>query len=82
MIHFTKHAEEKFEVLKRHGFSVSKSEVIETINIPEMIDESRRPLLIVQRKIDKNHVLRVVFKEENGIKKIITFYPGRLKKYE
>lgn len=82
MIYFTKHAKEKFEVLKRHGFSVSKSEVIETVNASEVVDESHRPLLIAQRKIDKDHVLRVVYKEEDRAIKIITFYPGKLKKYE
>ncbi len=34
------------------------------------------------RKIDRNHVLRVVYKQEFGIVKVITFYPGRIKQYE
>jgi len=45
VIHFTKHAEEKFKILKEHIF-------------------------------------RVVYKKENNNKIIITFYPGRVKKYE
>jgi len=82
MIYFTKHALEKFEILKRHNFYVSKEQVLETITNPEKIDYSRSPLLIAQRKFDATHVFRVVYKKEEGLIKIITFYPGRRKKYE
>jgi len=82
MIIFTKHARDKFEVLKRHKFLISKQQVVKTVEYPDLIDESRLPLLIAQRKIDRNYVLRVVYKYEFGIIKIITFYPGRKKQYE
>ncbi len=83
MIYFTKHAREKFNVLKRHKFEISKEQVEFTVIDPDLIDRSRIPLLIAQRKIDKSHVLRVVYKKEGrGIIKIITFYPGRIKQYE
>ena len=82
MIIFTKHAENKFEILKRHKFFITKKWVLETIEKPELIDKSRLPLLIAQRKIDTNRVLRVVYKKEFEVIKIITFYPGRRKQYE
>ncbi|MEK7142757.1 MAG: DUF4258 domain-containing protein [Patescibacteria group bacterium] len=82
MIYFTKHAKEKFEILKKHKFPVLKKQVIETIEDPEKIDYSRLPLFIAQRKFDKYHVLRVVYKKEEGLIKVITFYPGRSKHYE
>ncbi len=82
MIIFTKHAENKVEILKRHKFSISKKQVIKTIDCPDLIDKSRSPILIAQRKIDTNYVLRVVYKQEFEVKKIITFYPGRRKQYE
>ncbi len=82
MIHFTKHAREKFEILKEHKFEISRKQVIETINNPELIDRSRYPLLIAQKQINTSHVLRVVYKKENSNKIIITFYPGRTKQYE
>lgn len=81
MIKFTKHAEDKFAILKRHQFSVAKDQVIETVNDPDHVDTSRLPLLIAQRAFDKTHVLRVVYKVEFGVKIIITFYPGRIKQY-
>lgn len=82
MIIFTKHAKEKFEILKRHKFLVSEGQVLMAIKNPDLIDYSRNPLLIAQSKIDKNHVLRVVYKVKHGIIKVITFYPGRIKQYE
>lgn len=81
MILFTKHAEEKFKVLKRHKFLVSRRQVLKTVKNPKSIDYSRLPLFIAQRKIDKGHVLRVVYKQETDFIKIITFYPGRIKQY-
>jgi len=82
VIHFAKHAREKFDILKEHKFEISREQVIETINNPELIDRSRYPLLIAQKQININHVLRVVYKKENSNKIIITFYPGRIKQYE
>ena len=82
MIYFTQHAEEKFKILRFHQCEISKEMVVETINNPNLIDRSRIPLLIAQKKINTFHVLRVVYKEENSIKIIITFYPGRRKQYE
>ena len=82
MIIFTKHAENKLKILKRHRFLITKKQVIKNLEYPDLIDKSRLPLLIAQRKIDINYILRVVYKQEFGNKKIITFYPGRRKQYE
>ena len=82
MIIFTKHAENKFEVLIRHKFLISRNQIVNTIESPDLIDKSRYPLLIAQRKIDKDYVLRVVYKQDFDVVKVITFYPGRKKQYE
>lgn len=81
-IHFTKHANEKFAVLARHGVQILKKKVIETVANPSRLDHSRKPLLIAQIDLDKEHVLRVVYKIHNNVMHIITFYPGRKKQYE
>lgn len=81
MIVFTKHARDKFATLKKHKFIISEKEVLEALNNPDLIDYSRLPLLIAQHKFDRTHVLRVVYKEEQGNMKVITFYPGRSKNY-
>ena len=82
VVHFTKHAEEKFKILKRHGFDVSKILVSETVKNPDFINYSRWPIKIAQREFDKTRVLRVVYKQSDEIITIITFYPGRKTQYE
>jgi len=74
-IHFTKHAREKFEVLRRHGVDITKDEVIATIDHSDIIDESRVPLFIAQRDWGEGYVLRVVYKIERNMYIVITFYP-------
>ena len=81
MIIFTRHAQDKFKILKNHKFVISKSQVLKTLMAPKLIDRSRSPLLIAQRKIDKSYVLRVVYKQESWNSVVITFYPGRIRTY-
>ena len=83
LIRFTKHAEEKFEVLKRHGVGVSRKQVIGAVQHPSRVDSvSRSPLHIAQGDFDATRVLRVVYRVEYGTMVIITFYPGRKSEYE
>ena len=82
MIYFTKHALEKFEILKQHKIAISKEVVMKTIEEPETLDYSRLPMKIAQRAFDKYRVLRVVYKEHGSTKIIITFYPAKKNQYE
>lgn len=81
-IYFTKHAQVKLDVLQRHHFPVSLDQVKDAVSNPDLVDESRLPLLIAQKSIDQTHVLRVVYRQEGETKIIITFYPGRNKQFE
>lgn len=81
-INFTKHAKEKFAILKRHGFVVSKKFVLDTVKNPDFVDYSRWPLKIAQSDFDKMRVFRVVYKQSDEETIIITFYPGRKTQYE
>lgn len=79
---FTKHARKKFRELKEIGVIISRQKVIEAIRNPEHIDkESDAPKIIASRAININHILRVVFKEEDGIITVITFYPAKKGRY-
>ena len=81
-IHFTKHAREKFTVLSKHGVKISRNRVVETVKNPNILDRSRLPLLIAQNNLDETRVLRVIYKKDNSLLIIITFYPGRKSQYE
>jgi hypothetical protein len=82
MIVYTKHAEEKFRILKEQGFIVKKKMVEKVINLPDAVDHSQFPLLIAQKSIDEKHILKVVFKKENGIIKINHFLSDEKKEIE
>lgn len=81
MIHFTRYANSKFTVLEEHAFFVSRDTVIDTVENPEEVDESKAPLYSAQKTTDGRH-LKVVYKKEGGVAKIITFYPFRKKSHE
>jgi len=55
------HAEEKFEILRRHGFIVTKRQIRETLRKPDKIDEGFRGRKCAQRRISEKHVLRVIY---------------------
>lgn len=81
-IYFTKHAKEKFSVLLRHDVKITRKKVVETVEFPEYVDHSRAPLIVAQSTLDNEYVVRVVYKVEEDVIIIITFYPGRKIQYE
>lgn len=77
-IEFTKHAIDKFEIFRKHGLKISRKFVAKVVRNPELRDnESRKPLRIAISKLDSGHYLRVIYKQEGEVKKIITFFPVR-----
>ena len=83
-IRFTKHALEKFGVLKSYGVSVSRTQIAHIIRTPDIVDYRRLPLYIAQGEFDKRRVLRVVYKrkQKGATIVVITFYPGLKSHYE
>ena len=77
----TKHAEEKFDILKKYGVSISRQQVEAILRSPDHIDRSRYPLLTAQGTLDSIHVLRIVYRRESNVIIVITFYPGRISHY-
>ncbi len=80
--HFTKHAQHKLRKVKQAGFSVSENKVEQTIINPIKVENREDGTYIATTLLDKTHVLRVVYRQENDIIIVITFYPGRRKVYE
>lgn len=79
---FTKHAKIKFANLAKIGVTISKKHVLNTVKNPQHLDKiSDFPKIIASKNIDKNHILRVVFKSEDDIITIITFYPAKRGRY-
>ena len=80
---FTKHAASKFTNLPPGSVMVRKEDVLKAIKNPDYQDlEFDKPKIIVHKNLDTKHIVRVVFKEENDIITVITFYPTKKGRYE
>ena len=80
---FTRHAADKFTKLPPGSVKVKEEDVLEAIKNPDYQDtESDKPKIIVHKSLDIKHIVRVVYKEENGIITVITFYPTKKGRYE
>jgi hypothetical protein len=79
---FTRHARDKFELLRRHGFEVTPEQIQDTLLRPEKVIPQPGGRFIAQKGIAGHHVLRVVYREEDETRVVITFYPGRKERYE
>jgi len=69
MLYFTKYAENKFDVLNRHKVFLTREQVEDAIACPDKTGK-KSGLLAAQKDN-----LKVIYKKEAGVIKIITFYP-------
>lgn len=70
MISFTAYANKKFDVLMRHGCAISREDVCDAIGSAGSAPVTEKSLFFAQ----KNGV-RVAFRKETGVIRVITFYP-------
>lgn len=80
---YTKHAEmDKFVLFKKRGINLTKRRIKDVIKNPDHIDEiSDIPNIIASKDLNKKHVLRVVYRIQGDIIKVITFYPAEKGRY-
>lgn len=78
---FTKHAIEKFDVLREYGFEIQRKQIVETILNPENLCE-RDSQFFATRAIDSKHAVRVVYEKRKDYLVVITFYPVRRRRYD
>lgn len=76
MIFFTAYANKKFSVLERHGILFAREEVASAVGSPDAIDGTKKPLVFARKKLNNGRTLCVVYKKEEELQKIITFYPA------
>ena len=79
---FSSHAENKFAILRHHGFDVSKDTILLTLEKPDKVECGYKERKIAQKVMNESHVIRVVFEETRDMVRVITFYPGRRVRYE
>ena len=74
---FTRHAEFKLALLRRHGFHIARAEIGRAVEQPERLLAGYLGRKIAERSLTSEHSLRVVFEESRGAVKIVTLYPIR-----
>jgi len=76
MLHFTKYAIEKFEVLRRHGIVIKRSHIEYIIAAPLRVNQwSHQPLVLSDGELDLERDLRVCYIRDSGVAIVLTFYP-------
>jgi len=79
-VKFTRHAVEKFGVLKRYGFVVGERQVVDVVLNPARL-ERRDGQFFAVKLLDSKYGLRVVYEKRKGFLVVITFYPVRRERY-
>ena len=80
-IRFTKHAQDKFEFLRKYGFEISQASVEEAVLNPRRVDR-RDDQVLALRPLDREYALRVVYKMMNDNIVVVTFYPVKRKRFD
>jgi hypothetical protein len=80
-VRFTPHALEKLSLTRRQGFSIDEETVVAAVRKSLAVFPGFSGRLIAQAVLDEEHVLRVVYEEDEEII-VITLYPGRRQRYE
>lgn len=80
---YTRHSSiDKFAMLEKHKFPTTITrKIIENIVINPEHKEIRANQVIASKTIDSKHILRVVYRQEDDIILIITFYPAEKGRY-
>ena len=79
---YTKHAEEKFLVLRKEGWHKTKTKIRQIIKNPIWKGSTRYDQETAIGLVDERHILRIVLDRQGDIIKVITFHIGRRGKYE
>lgn len=76
------HAMFKLKILQEHGVSVDLDLVKETVYHPDRRLPGYGGRKIAHRRLDADHVLRVVYEQQGDDLVVVTLYPARRERYE
>lgn len=78
---FSRHAEWKFEVLRRHGIIIEKETVVDVVTRPDLLQKGLKEIMIAQKALDEEHLIRVIHTKKDNDIRVITFCPARRERY-
>ncbi len=76
---FSHHPEDKFAILERHGFVITRQQVLEALARPDRVLPGSKGRSVAERALSAHHLVRVVYVMHNDDVGVITFYPARAK---
>ena len=79
---FSNHSIEKIKILNEHGFQINKKAVVNIMKNPDTIISGYKDRKIAQKITSNRYIIRVIFMEYPGSKRIITVYPVKRMRYE
>lgn len=79
---YTSHAENKFEILRKHGVVYTRDQIEDVLHHPDKIEKAERGRMTAQKAISETHLIRVIYEKGANKLVVITFYPGRRERYE
>lgn len=79
---YTLHAAEKLLEKEPKRLGITKRAIENVVIGADMIDRSNEPVRIAMGKLDGRHSLCVVYRQDEGVTRIITFFPARKGRYE
>lgn len=69
MLYFTKYAESKFDILNKHKIFFTREQIEDAVYCPDK-NGKKSGLLTAEKE-----GIKVIYKKDEGVLKIITFYP-------
>lgn len=72
---FTTYANKKFDILQRHGCVIAREDVREAVSDAIGTEATGQPLFFAQKKFKSGRAVRVAYRTEAGVARVITFYP-------
>ena len=75
MILFTAYANKKFDILKRHGCVITRESVCDAVGSVLGEEATGQTLFFAEKKTDQGYAVRVAYRTEAGVARVITFYP-------
>ncbi|MBU1350221.1 hypothetical protein KJ978_00400, partial [Patescibacteria group bacterium] len=67
-----KYAEKKFDILNKHKVYFTREQIEDAIKLPDKTGKKGQYLFAQKERV------KVVYKKENGIVRVITFYPVKI----
>lgn len=75
MILFTAYANKKFDILKRHGCVITRESVCDAVESSLCTEAAGQPLFFAEKNNEQGYAVRVAYRKEAGVARVITFYP-------